>query len=110
MLEDIRTFADLAAALSLATKPTLVHVEDDERDVHGDFVVVSVEVNITGDRNIDTTELGLVPYVELTDPLPPEPLERIDVLQQHMMTLRSSTSTTSTTLNKVTTFKKPPNG
>jgi hypothetical protein len=110
MLDDIRTFADLAAALSLATEPTLVTVEDDDRDVHGDFVVVSVEVKVTGDRNIDATELGLVPYVEPSGPLPPVPLERVDVLQQHMMALRSTTSTQSTTLDKVTTFKKPPNG
>ena len=111
MLDDIRTFADLQAALALASEPTLVTVLDDDQDpvVSGDFVVASVEVDITGDRNVDTTTLGLVPYEEMSD-APTEQSERLLMVQQHMMTLMSSEPTVKTTLSKVTTFKKPPNG
>jgi hypothetical protein len=105
MLEDIRNFADLQAVLALATDPTLVTVEDED----GEFIIVSVDIDITSTDNTDNTEVGLVPYSDPVD-LPDDPISRTEAIRVHLLIAKAQPATKRKSLKKVTTYKKPPNG
>jgi hypothetical protein len=105
MLDDIRTFADLQAVLTLATDPTLVTLEEED----GEFIIVSVDVDTTGTNNTDGTEVGLVEYTEPED-LPSEPSSRPQALQSHLFAAKAQAATKKRPLRSIKTYKKPPNG
>jgi hypothetical protein len=105
MLQDITTYTDLQAVLSLATDPTLVTLND--RD--GEFVVVSVTVDPSVDDVAQATELELVEYSKPEAPEIPTEL-RGQLFRTHLLMAHAAPATTSSGLKNVKTFKKPPNG
>lgn len=105
MLQDITTYTDLQAVLALATDPTLVTLNDRE----GEFLVLSVAVDVTAEDVAEATQLELIEYSKPQAPELPTEL-RGRLFRTHLLMAHDAPATGGSSLKNVKTFKKPPNG